>query len=128
MVKRAEGRRQWITLLLIVLGVLGLAQASSWWQTRQLAQSMRESVGPGDIVMYSTDTCTFCRKAEAWLHDNQIAWTNCPIDHNPTCKAEYDHQGAPGTPLFKMRHDAGQVNWVLGFDPVRMARALKEQP
>lgn len=114
--------QSWRSLLVILLLVVGGTHAWSWWQARGLAQQIRALAGPGDIVMYSSDTCVYCLQAEAWFKTHGIAWQACNIDQVPLCHAQFQTQGAPGTPLFKV---SGQ--WQLGFDPAWIAKALAAQ-
>ena len=114
--------RSWHSLLLIVALVWGATQAISWWQARELGQQIRQLAKPGVIVMYTSNTCVYCLKAEAWLASYDISWQPCNIDTNAVCQSQFQRQGAPGTPLFKVANQ-----WRLGLDPEWLARALASQ-
>lgn len=109
-------------MLIVVVLVVGATQAWSWWQTRGLAQQIQQLAKPGDIVMYSSDTCIYCVKAAAWFAAHHIPWQECNIDKTPLCQSQFQARGAPGTPLFKLANQ-----WRLGFDPAWMAKTLADQ-
>lgn len=109
----------WPSLLVILALVWGGTEAWSWWQDRALAQQIRQLAKPGDIVMFDSNTCVYCLKAQAWLKVHNIPWQSCNVDTTPVCQAQFQQQGAPGTPLFKV-----SGKWRLGFDPAWIAQTL----
>jgi len=101
--------------------VWGGTEAWSWWQDRALAQQIRQLAKPGDIVMFDSNTCVYCLKAQAWLKMHSITWQSCNVDTTPMCQTQFQQQSSPGTPLFKV-----SGKWRLGFDPAWIARTLTE--
>ncbi len=117
--QRPAGRRDWLSLGLLLALVLGLAWAARWWQGREDAQSLRQLARPGDILMIASDSCVFCKQATAWLQAQQVPFSECSIERDAQCLAQYRASGARGTPTFLVR---GQL--VLGFDRARIRQAL----
>jgi len=108
--------------------VLAVLVALSWggaqWLGGRAAQSqgevLRELARPGDILMLSSTTCVFCKRASTWLVEQRVPHRECFIERDAACLAEYQARGARGTPTFVVR---GQV--MLGFDPQRMGAILR---
>lgn len=107
-------------LALIVLAVSGLMQGVQYWQGEQQGQALRALVRPGDVLMLSSRTCTFCTQARAWLDAQRIPYRECFIESDADCAAQYRAQMAPGTPTFVLR---GQQR-VVGFDKERIRQLL----
>lgn len=110
---------------LLVLGtlVLGITAASQWWaqhQASQLGRQVAAMAGPGDIRMLASVTCSICVVARRWFDEHQVAYTECLIERDVSCKAEFEARRAVGTPLMLVR---GQPQ--LGFNPERLRAALQ---
>lgn len=111
------------SLLGLVGLVLAVGAASQWWAYRQesaLGQSVAALVGPGDLVMISSDTCPVCVAARRWFAAHGVTFQECSIERDAACRARFDELRAPGTPVILVR---GQPE--LGFDPVRLHQRLK---
>ena len=115
--------RQWLAPVLIVLAVyLGM----QWWQGRHGDETGRQLAAlarPGDIVMYSTDTCVYCHRAMDQLEAWGVPYTECDIDRDRECAQTYQAAGSPGTPLMNVR---GQ--WQLGFSAQGVLNTLQNGP
>jgi glutaredoxin len=113
-------RRSLLVLAALVLGASGL---SSWWAQRAQA-SVGEQVAalarPGDIRMLSATTCASCTVARRWFQQHDVPFTECKIDRDAACLAEFQARLAPGTPVIIVR-DRPQ----LGFSPERLLAALQ---
>jgi len=111
--------KQLLGLLLLVLLV---SSANRWWVGRQ-DQAMGREVAAlaraGDIRMISSENCAICLVARNWLAQNQVPFSECLIERDATCRADFDALGAAGTPVFVVR---GQLQ--LGFSPERLRQAL----
>lgn len=83
---------------------------------------MAEAARPGDILMYSTDSCVYCHRAMAQMNRWAVPFAVCDIDRDATCAQSYREAGAPGTPLMKVK---GQ--WQLGFSAEGVLAALQRQ-
>lgn len=116
-------KRQWWVLAGIVLVVAGGSQLATWWHNARTGAEVRQHVQPGDIVMYSTDTCPYCAKAREWMASHEIPWRECDVERDKACKQTYEAQGAPGTPLM---HVKGR--WGLGFNADWLSRAIEMPP
>ena len=107
--------REFLPLAVIVLVVLGGSQAAQHWQAAGQAESLRAAVRPGDIVMLSSTDCVFCNRARSWLNAEKIAHSECFIELDAACAAQYRALMAPGTPTFLVK---GQR--IVGFDKQRI--------
>ena len=116
---RAGLTNPWVQLfLLIALVTLGL-QA---WQGRQqgaLGERIAQAAAPGDLHMISSTTCGICTQARRWFTDHGVAFTECFVERDAACRAEFERLQAPGTPVILVR---GQPQ--LGFSPPRIAESL----
>jgi glutaredoxin len=109
------------SLAVVVLVVLGLSRLGSYWQERQQAELMRAQIAPGELLMLSSETCEFCRRARVWLDAQRVPYSECFIETDPACAAQYQAYRAPGTPTFLLN---GQR--VVGFDRQRLVQMLEE--
>jgi len=116
-------RSNWLSLVIMMVVVLGGSQAWTWWQSHQVARLVNAHVQPGDIVLYTTNTCPYCAQARDWLATHQVPWRDCNVDRDATCLATFEAQGAPGVPLVNVRG-----HWRLGFDPSWLGQALQVPP
>lgn len=114
--------RELLPLALIVTVVWGLSSWARQGLQEGQAQSLRERAKPGDIVMLSSRSCSYCSQARAWFEAERIPYAECFIESNAVCAQRYLETQAQGTPTFLIR---GQV--LLGLDRARMV-ALLEQP
>ncbi|MGE5453255.1 MAG: glutaredoxin domain-containing protein [Acidobacteriota bacterium] len=113
------------TLLVTVALVWGLFQGLQWWQARRQSQALAEvlqqsPVRPGEVLMYTTSTCPYCAQAREWLSQHKVPFTDCNIELEAHCQAEFEQQGSPGVPLMKVRG-----LWNLGFDAQWVTLALQ---
>ena len=104
--------------LLLVVVVAVAALASSAWRELRSARDGRwlaERARPGDIRMLSSETCPYCVAARRWLQAEGVPFSECFIERDAACAADYQATGAAGTPTFVVR---GQR--ILGFDRARL--------
>ena len=112
-------RRSLLQLVLLVLLVSG---ASRWWATHQDASLGRQVAAlaqAGDIRMISSQSCAICAVARDWLAQNRVSFSECLIERDAVCRADFDALGGPGTPVLVVR---GKPQ--LGFSPDRLLLAL----
>ena len=104
--------------------VVALAAGASWlWRDRvadQDARRLQALARPGDIRMISSETCPWCLAARRWMTQEGIPFQECFIERDAGCRADYEAQGAAGTPTLLVR---GQR--ILGFDRQALTRALQ---
>ena len=112
-------RRTLLGAVLVALGVGGASQVNVLWQESRLGRQMAQAASAGDIRMLASQTCPYCALARAWFKRNDVAFSECLIETDAACAAEYRAHGGPGTPLLIVR---GQPQ--LGFDPQRVVERL----
>lgn len=113
---RSEARRSVLVLIGLILAV---SAGTQWWQWRQeqaLGQRLASLVKPGDIVLISSDTCTYCVQARNYLKAFDVPFTECSIERDAQCAERYRELKSPGTPVVLVKGQA-QVgfmpNWVV---------------
>lgn len=109
----------WV-LLALVAGFVGLSQWAGGRQADAQAEQLRALARPGDILMLSSETCVFCKRAHAWLSEQQVPFRECLVERDGACMAEYQARGARGTPTFVVRDHT-----VIGFDRPRIVELLQ---
>lgn len=105
-------------LLVVALAWLGSGLLRSYFD-RGAAAELRTLARPGDIRLISSVTCVYCAQARAWLTEQQVPFSECLIERDAACLAEYRTLGARGTPTVLVR---GEV--LLGFDARRVSAVL----
>lgn len=58
-----------------------------------------ESATGDEVVMYSTTSCGYCKKARRYFNKNDIAFTEYYIDKNKAARRAYDKLGENGVPV-----------------------------
>ena len=119
----AGNRPSWMGLAALLVLVAGGMQGWTWWRQERQAEAVRVVAQPGQITMYTTNTCPYCAQARVWLNGHDVPWRECNIDQDAACRANFEAQGAPGVPLL---HVNG--HWQLGFDAQWLALALQTEP
>lgn len=102
--------------LLVVIAVAW--GASSLWRGHLAAADGEVLAGlakPGDIRMLSSETCGWCTAARRWMRSEGVVFSECFIERDAQCAADYQSRGARGTPTLVVR---GQT--VVGFDRARV--------
>jgi glutaredoxin len=106
----------------LVLMLLVVSAATQWWAGRsqaQLGDKLAALAQPGDIRMLSSTTCAYCKLARQWMQQHGVAFSECFIETDTACAAQFDAARAPGTPLLMVR---GQPQ--VGFDAQRVLGTL----
>ena len=109
-------------LLGLVLLVLAVSAGNRWWVARHADVQGRQAAvlaRPGDIRMISSENCVLCLEARTWLLRNEVAFSECLIERDAACRADFDASSAAGTPVMVVR---GQPQ--LGFNAERLRQAL----
>ncbi|MBP6899780.1 MAG: hypothetical protein KBC73_06825 [Burkholderiaceae bacterium] len=116
----AAQRRAMLTVCGLVLAV-GTA-VSVWREQRDgaLGPDLARLARAGDIHMVSSLTCVYCTRARQWLNEHRVAHSECFIERDAACLAQYQAHGGPGTPLLLVR---GQAQ--LGFSPPQVLERLQ---
>lgn len=111
------------SLFALVLLVLAVSLASQWWAGRQEQRVGRQVAAlaqPGDIRMLASETCAICTVARSWFDEHRVPFSECLIERDAQCRADFDATRAPGTPVLIVR---GVPQ--LGFNPERVRLALQ---
>lgn len=108
--------------LLVVVAVAWLASAA--WRSHVEAQDgelLAQGVQPGDIRMFSSETCPYCVAARRWMTEEGVPFSECFVERDEQCMADYQALGAEGTPTLLVR---GQR--VVGFDRAAILGVIEE--
>ena len=80
-------------------------------------RALASSVGPGDVVMYSTTECGYCTQAKNWLDHYGFAFTECNMSVESRYESEFRSYGAIGTPFLVVTRDGKEHHMKNGFHP-----------
>lgn len=126
----------------VALALIALALGAQWWHTRSHArfgEALAQMAKPGDIHLLAARDCEGCAIARAWLRQHRVAFSECSIEDDARCAAEYrasvqaaasapadgKHGEKPGElwlPLVRVR---GELQH--GFMPQRIYNRLRDQ-
>jgi len=110
------------SLLGLVALVMAVSAVSQWWAGRHdaaLGPQLAALARPGDIHMVSSTTCAYCTVARQFLQRHGVAFSECFIERDAACAAQFAAARAPGTPLLLVR---GRP--MVGFDAQRIQATL----
>ena len=110
------------SLIGLAVLVLAITAASQWWAgraARQLGAQVAALAQPGDIRMLSSESCAICHVARQWFVANQVAFSECLVERDAACRAEFEATRSPGTPVLLVR---GQPQ--VGFSGQRLLQGL----
>lgn len=111
--------QRWIRIALITAAAYVVLLAMQSRTDKQVGAAVASLAKPGDIVMLSSQTCTYCERARRWFTEHRVPFSECFIEKDAACAESYRAQQAPGTPTLLVR---GQR--LVGFDPGRITQAL----
>lgn len=112
-------QRSLLGLVVLVMAVSAGVQAWHAWDQSRIGKAVAQRARPGDIHMLASDTCAICAHARLWFNDNRVAFSECSIEQDASCAAEFRATAAPGTPVLVVR---GKPQ--VGFNPQRLLDAL----
>jgi thioredoxin reductase (NADPH) len=86
-----------------------------------MAENSKNKSSLIDVVMYCTSWCPDCRRARAWLEENDIAYTEVDISNNAAAARQVRAwaNGKQVTPTFDI---SGTI--VVDFDVEKLSRIL----
>ncbi len=77
------------------------------------------------VVMYTTQTCPFCKMEKVYLNSKNIAYSEILVDENPDeAQKMIEISGQMGVPFTVIHKDNGESENILGFDKTRINAAL----
>ncbi|MDP4299211.1 glutaredoxin family protein [Leptothrix discophora] len=119
-------RRHPLIAVVLVAGLSwGSAQAARKVLEIQRADTLRSlAAAPGTIRMLSSNTCTVCEVAHAWLTKHEIPFEMCTIETDTACRAEFEQRRAIGTPTFVLSNGRTE----LGFQVKKLIASLQAEP
>ena len=106
-----------------------VAVVSRYDAARGQVQAPMAPAPAGSVIVYSATWCGFCKKAKAWLKDNDVPFIERDVEKTPGAQAELDdklkqaHVSGGGVPVIDW---GGTV--VMGFDQGRMEKLLRASP
>jgi len=106
----------------LVAMLLAVSAATRWWAGHsqvRLGDKLAALARPGDIQMLSSTTCAYCSVARQWMQQHGVEFSECFIETDQACAAQFEAVRAPGTPMLLVRGEP-QV----GFDAQRVLDAL----
>jgi glutaredoxin 3 len=72
------------------------------------------------VILFSTRSCSWCKRAKRYLRENRVRFKEIDIERDP--KAAQDvvkKTGQIGVPVIKIGS-----KWIVGFDQTRIEREL----
>ncbi|MEO0366918.1 MAG: glutaredoxin family protein, partial [Pseudomonadota bacterium] len=86
---------------------------------RALARNFNPS-GEPVVVMYATESCGYCRKAERYFRERGIAYLERDIEKDPSARRDFETLVGTGTPLLFHGYER-----MVGFDERKVKRKLR---
>jgi len=100
-----------ILLALIIYAVQQRHEISAWLNP---PTSFVASVG-SDVVLYSTQSCGYCRKARELMTEKNIPYAEYDIEKSPVYRARWAELGGRGVPVLVVNN-----NVIHGYRPAQI--------
>ena len=72
------------------------------------------------VVLFSTPTCSWCRRAKRYFRERRIPFKEINIERNPDAARDIvSKTGQTGVPVIKIGS-----SWIVGFDRERIDKEL----
>lgn len=72
------------------------------------------------VVLYTSDTCPWCKKARSFLKNNKILYTEVNLNKKPQYVSKVlENTGKHGVPQFEING-----KWLAGFDEKKLIQML----
>ena len=112
---------QKLTKLFPLIAFVGiLLGTQNWWRIELLLNPVdTASIKPTDVIMYSTQWCSYCRKARNFLSEAEVPFTEYDIEKSPRAYQQYRAISGRGVPVFQIGNQTIQ-----GFDKAAIRSAL----
>jgi glutaredoxin len=79
----------------------------------------KEIPAPGEVVIFTTPTCGYCKRAKAFFAKHNVAYTEYDIAADPQAKKRFRELKGKGVPLIYIGKER-----VVGFNQSRLQRLL----
>jgi glutaredoxin-like YruB-family protein len=72
------------------------------------------------VILFSTTTCSWCRRAKKYLKENRIPFKEINVERDPSAARDVARKtGQTGVPVIKIGS-----KWIVGFDKTAIEREL----
>lgn len=80
---------------------------------------------PKGIKLYSTMTCPYCKMEASWLDSKKVKFEEIHVDLNQKAAQEMvDKTGQMGVPVTVIEYEAGEEEFIIGFDRPHLEELL----
>lgn len=78
-----------------------------------------------EVIVYRSDSCSYCKKLKDWLEQNKISFTDKDIE-DQEIYSEFEKFNAQGIPFIRIiDKEGGKEERIVGFHPEAIKRILK---
>ncbi|MED5076057.1 glutaredoxin family protein [Geobacillus stearothermophilus] len=78
-----------------------------------------------EILVYSSNNCSFCAKLKSWLDENNIPYINRDVDI-PEIRKEFEKFNIHGIPvIFVTDKNTDKTTRIIGFQPDTIKKVLE---
>jgi glutaredoxin 3 len=75
------------------------------------------------VILFSTTTCSWCRRAKKYLKENRIPFKEINVERDPSAARDVARKtGQTGVPVIKIGS-----KWIVGFDKTTIERELARE-
>ena len=72
------------------------------------------------VVLFSTSTCSWCRRAKRYLNEQRMAFKEVNVERDPDAAKDIVRKmGQTGVPVIKIGS-----RWIVGFDKEQIEKSL----
>lgn len=91
---------------------------------KQEILSLASSMSADDVVIYTQPGCAYCELAKRWLDEHGFQYTECDIQADSHCAAEFKRYLGTGTPYVVTRRGGNIRHLRNGFTSAAFLAAL----
>ena len=73
------------------------------------------------VIIFTTPTCTYCKKAKAYMNENNIEYVEKDVTKDSEAREELMQKGYRGVPIIRIDGED-----VIGFDQQRIMELLNK--
>ncbi len=73
------------------------------------------------VIIFTTPTCTYCKKAKAYMNENNIEYVEKDVTKDSEAREELMQKGYRGVPIIRIDGED-----VVGFDQQRIMELLSK--